>query len=186
MRRSAAFRRLQEKNTMANHLKRGLLVASFAALAAAAANGMTLALAPSMQSPQPVGTLVTFTTAVSDAPGAQLWYRFRVRRQGGEYRLIRDYGPVNTLDWTAATHEGDYDIEVSVRDLDTGGESIAAALFTFQSRVLADQPVVSPTANSLVFLYSAPACPAAARSTMLNRACYDCRRLRHPQSSHHA
>jgi hypothetical protein len=107
--------------------------------------------------------VVTFSAAVTDASSSNLWYRFRVRKQGGAYQIIRDYGPVNALDWTAAKHEGAYEIEVSARDLDSGDASTASALFQFQSLVTGGQPVVSPTTNSLVFLYSAPGCAAGSR-----------------------
>src|ERR1039457_6198689 len=51
-------------------------------------------------------------------------------------------------------------MEVSARDVDTGDESTTSSVLEFQSLVTADQPVVTPTVNSLVFLYSAPACDA--------------------------
>ena len=149
---------------MTDVFKFKLLAIGFAALAASAANGMTVVLTPSASSPAPVGTVVKFSAAVPDAPSPNLWYRFRVRRPGEEYQIIRDYGAANALDWTAATHEGVYEMEVSARDLDTGDESSISSLFQFLSLVPASgQPVVSPTANSLVFLYSAPACAGGAR-----------------------
>jgi len=143
--------------------KRKLLAIGFVAVAVAAANGMTVMLTPSLSSPVQVGTVVTFGAAVPDAPSTNVWYRFRVRLQGESYRIIRDYSPVNALDWTAAKHEGTYEIEVSARDVDTGDQSTALLSFQFQSLITAGQPVVSATANSLVFLYSAPACPEGER-----------------------
>jgi arylsulfate sulfotransferase len=140
-----------------------MVAVGLATISAIAANGMTVALTPSVPSPAPVGAMVTFSASVDGAPGASIWYRFRVRRQGGEYQVIRDYGPVSGLAWTAARHEGSYEIEVSARALDTGDESTASSLFQFQPVVTAGQPVVSPTANSLVFLYSAPACDGQSR-----------------------
>jgi hypothetical protein len=127
------------------------------------ASGMTVALTPSVPSPVPVGTWVSFAADVPEASGAKLWYRFRVRRQGDDYQIVRDYGPVDSLDWTAAKHEGVYEIEASARNLDTNEESTISLLFEFQSLVKAGQPVVTPTGNSLVFLYSAPACDAGSR-----------------------
>jgi len=132
-------------------------------LSAVAAYGMTAALAPSVSSPVPVGTQVTFSATVPDAPSPNLWYRFRVRGQRGGYQVIRDYGPGNTLVWTASDHEGAYEIEVSARDLDTGDESTTSSLFEFQPVVTGADPVVSPTPNSLVFLFSAPACRGGSR-----------------------
>jgi len=140
------------------------LASGLALLAATGANGMTVMVSPSVPSPTPVATLVTFTASVPDAPAAaNLWYRFRVRKEGGVYQLIRDYGPVNALDWTAVDHDGSYEVEVSARDLNSGEQAAGSLPFQFQSRVGVGQPVVSPTANSLVFLYSAPACDAGSR-----------------------
>jgi arylsulfate sulfotransferase len=77
-----------------------------------------------------------------------------------DYSIIRDYGPVNTLDWTIGEHEGDYDVEVSARDNDTGATVASVAKFQFTPRVTGGAPAITPTANPLVFLYSAPSCPA--------------------------
>lgn len=145
---------------MSDLLRWNLLAAGLALFSATGANGMTVTLTPSVPSPVPVGTPVTFTAAASDIPGANLWYRFRVHRLSEGYQMIRDYGPVNALEWTAAIHEGIYEMEVSARDVDTGDESTTSSVLEFQSLVTADQPVVTPTVNSLVFLYSAPACDA--------------------------
>jgi arylsulfate sulfotransferase len=148
---------------MSTLLRLSILAGGFAALAAAQAETISVTVTPSAISPMPVGTMVTFSAAVSGANGNNLWYRFRVRRQGREYRIIRDYGPANTLDWTASDREGLYEMEVSARDLDSGSEASATALFQFESRVMRGTPVISPTANSLVFLYSAPPCAAGSR-----------------------
>jgi hypothetical protein len=148
---------------MSDDVRRSLFAIAFAAVAVVAANGMTVDLALSTSAPVPVGSLVTITASVPDASGSSLWYRFRVRRQGDEYQMIRDYGPVNSLEWTASKHEGTYEMEVSARDLNSGAESRATTTLEFQSRVSGAQPVVSPTTNSLVFLYSAPGCAAGSR-----------------------
>jgi len=140
-----------------------LFAAGFALMSAASAGAMTVTLSTSITSPAPVATMVTFSPQVAGGAGTNLWYRFRVRRHGGEYQMVRDYGPVQTLEWTAAKREGVYEVEVSVRDLDAGDESSGQSLFQFQSRVTNSQPVVSPTNNSLVFLYSAPGCAAGSR-----------------------
>src|SRR5262245_38538338 len=107
--------------------------------------------------PSAVGTMVAWSARVDEAPSSDLWYRFRVREAGGEFRTIRDYGPLSTLDWTALD-EGDYEVELSVKQ--PGGPEIGTAVsaLRMQSRALAGQLVVSPTSNPLVFLLSAPAC----------------------------
>jgi len=96
-----------------------------------------------------------------------LWYRFRsagqtpnARRTASTiYQTIVDYGPNNSLDWTEMDHEGTYAIEASVEDTTSGETATALVPFTFTARVTASgTPVISSTANPLVFLYSAPGC----------------------------
>jgi arylsulfate sulfotransferase len=135
----------------------GLLwVAATANLAAA----MSVSLNPSIPSPSPVGTIMTWSAAVPDAGSATVWYRFRSRLKGADFRMVRDYGPANTLDWTASEHEGVYEIEVSAINKGTGESALTAALFEMTSRISNNSPVISPTANPMVFLYSAPPCAA--------------------------
>ncbi len=80
-----------------------------------------------------------------------------------DYRTVVDYGPKSTLDWTTIEREGPYEIEASVKDLATGEVARQAIPFVFK-RLVGDQgQVVTPTANPLVFIYSAPPCPRGAR-----------------------
>ncbi len=118
----------------------------------------------------PLGAPVTFTATASDAssgpdqPSPNLWYRFRVRKLGGEYQLVRDYSPVQTLQWAPTKNEGMYEVEVSVRNPDDGSsQSSTTAVVQFQSLVTDGKPIISPTANSLVFIYSAPPCARGSR-----------------------
>ena len=129
----------------------------FASAIPSPAQSLTVSVTPSIPSPAPLGTIVTWTAASSGS--ANVWYRFRVRRAGSDYRVIRDYSPANTLDWTASEHEGIYDIEVTAQDQGTGQTGAGTAAFQMNSRVTGTSPVITPTANPLVFLYSAPPCP---------------------------
>ncbi|HET8548481.1 MAG TPA: aryl-sulfate sulfotransferase [Bryobacteraceae bacterium] len=125
---------------------------------------LSVTLAPSLPSPAPVGTMITWEPRVSGAAaGSRLWYRYRERSPGRDFRVIRDYGPLAVLNWTAVEHEGHYTVELSVRNLDTGEIADTAAPYRFQSRVAAGQPVVSEASHPLVSLYSAPACAAGDR-----------------------
>ncbi len=112
-----------------------------------------------------VGTPVTFAVEPSDSEGEQLnlRYRFRVRAQGGNFQVIRDYGPLTTLDWTASKREGLYEMEVSLRNVETGEESSATLVVDFRTALVDGSAIVSPTVNSLVFLYSAPRCASGGR-----------------------
>jgi arylsulfate sulfotransferase len=127
---------------------------------------MTVTLTPSLTSPSPVGTVVTWTAAAQGPPPGTLWYRFRAGRAGGELRVVRDYGPLAALDWTAIDDEGAYQVEVSVRSLASGESAATTADYQLTSRVVDGQPVISTTANPLVFLYSAPACAAGSQITV--------------------
>ncbi len=108
-------------------------------------------------SPLSVGMPVHLSASATGGVGT-VWYRFRARRTGEEYSIIRDFSPLSTLDWAAVDSEGTYQIEVAARNLDSGATSVATSLLQVQSLVAGGSPTVTPTANSLVFLYSAPPC----------------------------
>ena len=131
-----------------------LLLASWTRLSAQ----MSVSVSPSVQSPAPHGTLVTWTATVSEANPGTLRYRFRTRRVGDDFHTVVDYGPKSSLDWSVIDHEGTYEIEVSVKNNDTGDRASASAMFVLTRLVTSRDPVVTPTAHPLVFIYSAPAC----------------------------
>ena len=124
---------------------------------------MSVALDASLPSPAPVGAVVTWSASVPDASPGTLAYRFSARPAGGEMQVVRDFGPLNTLDWTASEREGLYEVEVSVQNRDTGELATASQVYEFTSRLSDATPVISATAHPLVFLYSAPECPAGSR-----------------------
>ena len=124
---------------------------------------MSVGLTSSMPSPAPVGQIVTWTAGVSGADSGTLWYRFRTRAPGKQFRVVKDYGPTTTLDWTAIQQEGFHEIEVTVRNLQTGETAAASDSFELQPIVTGDQPVITPTSHPLVFLYSAPPCATGSR-----------------------
>jgi arylsulfate sulfotransferase len=123
------------------------------------AAAMSVSLTPSIVSPAPVGTIVTWTPTVSGVGSATLWYRYRARPAGGTFHMVRDFGPDYLLDWTASDHEGTYEIELTARNLNTGDSAATTAQYVMTSRVGGNTPVISPTANPFVFQYSAPPCP---------------------------
>jgi arylsulfate sulfotransferase len=132
---------------------------------------MTVSVSTSVSSPAPLGTLVRFSATANGATSGDLRYRFRVRGSGfgagrrrvdEPYRMIVDYGPSATLDWTTIAREGAVEMEVSVRNVSTGDTASEETTFVF-SPAASDEPVVSPTAHPLVFVYSAPPCPDRGR-----------------------
>ncbi len=126
----------------------------------------TVTLDPSDDSPL-VGERVTWT-ATAAGVGATPVYQFLAAPHGGAARVVRDFSPTNTFAWTPM-QEGSYDIEVVVKDGYPATETTSAvAVEGVASRVAGSQAVVSPTANPLVALYSAP--PTAAASVFVQFA----------------
>src|ERR1700730_8794967 len=140
------------------------LFAGFAGLASAAlcSAAVTVTLTPSLPSPSPVGTMITWDASASHASSGTMWYRFRVRELGGNYKIIRDYGPLASLDWTATEYEGLFEMEVSARNRKTDQSAATSIVYQFQSQVSVRDAVVNPTGHPLVFLYSA-VCPDGSR-----------------------
>jgi arylsulfate sulfotransferase len=128
---------------------------------------MSVSVTPSIPSPAPVATLVTFTAAVSGAASGTIWYRFRYHGYDQDSQLIQDFGPTNTLVWTASKHEGPYEIDVDAENLTTGEVETASSYFTLQSVVTGSDPVLSATSHPMVFLYSAPACKPGSRMQVI-------------------
>jgi arylsulfate sulfotransferase len=140
---------------------RGVLVCACAVVSAGfTASAMSVRLTASPDSPVTVGTVIHLSAAPADGTSGTIWYRYRARELGGAFQVIRDYGPLTDLDWTAADHEGTFEIEVATRSLDTGDIGVTSAVYSVQPLVTGGQALVTPTQNPLVFLYSAPACPA--------------------------
>ena len=132
-------------------------IAAAVAVAAPAEAAITVALEANPPTAAPVGTIVRWTGQVFGGSD-DVWYRFRVRERGGVFRMIRDFGPANTLDWTSL-REGTSDFELTVRD--RGRQEVVTMVlpYRFASRV-AVEPVVSPTSHPLVFLFSSIGCQA--------------------------
>ncbi len=127
-------------------------------------------LVPNLPSGQQVGVTVTWS-ALATGVNTPL-YRFSVAPAGGSYRILQDFSPSNTFTWTPM-QEGSYNVEVTVEDGYTSTSSIDdVAPFMVTSRVTGTTAVVSPTANPLVALYSAPPC-SAGQTVVMFRAVSD-------------
>jgi arylsulfate sulfotransferase len=129
---------------------------------------MSVVLTPSQPSPVPLGTVITWTASVSgqnisgqNTSGQNIGtpvYRFRGRPAGGTFHTIVDYGPNASLSWTTIQQEGTYEIEASAMSADGTQTGAASALMVMTSLVNDGGPVITSTANPLVYIYSAPAC----------------------------
>ena len=135
-----------------------ILAAAAAGASAPLEAQMAVSLASSPPGPTTVGTIVRWTAEVSGGASANLWYRFRLREPDGAFRMIRDFGPVATLDWTSID-EGTHELEVAVRD--RSGQEIQTSVSTIDvvSRVVG-RPAVFATEQPLVYLFSSPGCDA--------------------------
>jgi arylsulfate sulfotransferase len=115
---------------------------------------------PSLSSPQPVGTTITWTVAAKDTNPGPLTYRFSVGYRGQTSHVVRDFALPNSFQWTPYLTEGIYTIEVIARDLASGETATSSVNFTVNSRVVGGQAAVTAMPNPLVALFSAPPCPA--------------------------
>ena len=106
-----------------------LVAAAVIALAPQFCFGISISLQPSVPSPAPLGTWTTWVAETADSGDTTLWYRFRTRALDEEFRVVRDYSPVNSLVWTAIEHEGIYEVEVSVRSLTSGEVATTSAIY---------------------------------------------------------
>jgi arylsulfate sulfotransferase len=120
----------------------------------------TVQLSPSVTSPQPVGTLVTWTATASDTDPGILMYSFSNGLQG-QLALVRDYGYLSNFPAYPALQEGTYQVQVTVRNNSTGQTASATQNFVATAIATTAAPVViSSTANPLVALFSATGCSA--------------------------
>lgn len=122
----------------------------------------TVTLASSLTSPQPVGTLITWTATASDGDPGTLMYTFSSGAQGGSLALVRDFGYLDSFPWNPPLQEGSYEVQVIVRNNSTGKTATASQPFVVTAIANGTNPVViSATANPLVELFSAAPCSAS-------------------------
>jgi hypothetical protein len=145
----------------------------FVALAAFGASSLhatvsITSFAPSVSSPQPLGTRVTWTPTATDSNSGPLTFQYSVSYGNGASSIVRDYYP-GTLaagSWTGPAFvwqeitEGAYRVQVIAKDFQSGETATASAVFTLQPVSTGGSFVVSPTSNPLVALASAPPCPS--------------------------
>src|SRR5215467_14048101 len=81
---------------------------------------ITMELVPSSPSPATLGTVVTWTVNAKDTMAGTLLYRFKAGPANGIVRVVRDFSASSGFDWTTTDSEGDYIIEVEVKNNVTG------------------------------------------------------------------
>jgi hypothetical protein len=130
-----------------------------------AARAASVILTPSVSSPQMLGTPVTWTAAVMNAPAGHTYgYQFAVT-YNGQTQILSDFSTTPTFTWVPHTVEGVYQFAVVVRDTTTSPYVLFAPVsvnFTLQPWVTTPLATgtVNPTTHPLVALFSGPPCAA--------------------------
>ncbi len=100
-------------------------------------------------------------TAESSGHGSSPVYQFSVGPQGAPLQVVQDFSSSNSFIWNPM-QQGTYEIQVVVKNGYRKSKSeTAGATYTAQTRVVGNSAVVSPMANPLVALFSAPPSPGA-------------------------
>src|SRR5271170_6173138 len=138
--------------------KPGLALLAFVVMAGLLSEGQaqtpSVTLKPSVVSPQMLGTAVTWTAAVQNAPSGHTYgYQFTVTFNG-QAQMVQDFSPTATFTWVPHTVEGEYQVSVIVRDTTTAPYVLFApvsANFTLLPWVTAPlAQAVNPTSHPLV------------------------------------
>ena len=119
----------------------------------------TISLTPSTPSPQFVGQQVVWTTTAANCGDAPVYqYKVAFTSEGPKFQMVRDFSLANTLAW-GPLQEGSYSVMVTVKSsFDAQDLTSAVVSDEIDTLVTGGKAVVTPTANPLVALYSAPPC----------------------------
>jgi arylsulfate sulfotransferase len=146
------------------------LVVSFGVCASAFATVSIGTFTPSHVPPEPIGKTIIWATTATDTNTGPLTFQFNIRTPGStEFKLVKDFnvGSLASGTWTAQPFiwvptgvEGSYQIQVVAKDFTSGETDTRTVSFKINAVVTGSSPVIVRTANPLVVLFSAPACPA--------------------------
>lgn len=114
-------------------------------------------------SPQPVGTVIGLTARVDGGEKGSLAFRFDASENGGPFVLLSDYSREATFAWAPGLYEHESKVRVTVLNQETKETSAADLDFRMTPRKMDADGTVTPTANPLVALFSAPACAAGGK-----------------------
>jgi len=127
---------------------------------------------PSPTAPQVIGTTIQWVVTATDSNVGPLTFQFDVAAPGGQMAMHKDFNvgtyasgtwTAQTFIWTPTGIEGAYQIKVVAKDFVSGETATTTVSFLVKPLVTGKQPVVAKTANPLVALFSAPACPAGSQ-----------------------
>ena len=133
-----------------------LIVATASPLMAA----LSVSLASSVGSPQPLGTSVQWTATVSGDPDPNPVYEYQFTGQpvGFAPQVRRGYGHSKTFTLTPNAYETTFAVGVTVKNVHAGTNASNTANFQFTSRLVSGHAAVYPTNHPLVAFFAAQAC----------------------------
>jgi len=125
---------------------------------------------PTHKSPQPIGKTITWTATATDSGAGPVTFQFNILApNGGPFALVKDFN-VGTLSggawtsqpfvWVPTGIEGPYQIQVVIKDFQSGETTSKTVPFTVSPVVSGSGPVIVKTDNPLVVLFSVPSCAA--------------------------
>ncbi len=123
---------------------------------------------PSLPSPQPVGTPITFNVTATDSNAGPLTFQFSTAFGNGSFGVVRNFNVgtssagvwnAQPFSWANISSEGAYTIQIVAKDFATGETAKQTVPFTLTSLVSGGTITVVPTQNALVALAAVPACP---------------------------
>ncbi len=106
-----------------------------------------IVLSSNLPSPQPVGTLVTFTATVAGGPvGTKYDYQFSVGSPGKQFEIRLDFGPKSKFAWAQNDSEGTFTIRAVVRNRSATPSAVYGPV-TVDYVVAARVPLNGPSAG---------------------------------------
>jgi hypothetical protein len=129
-----------------------------------------VSMAPSLPSPQTIGSIITWTVTATDSNPDRLTFQFNVTPPNGLSAVMTKDFNVGTssggvwsaqpFEWALTGVEGTYQVQVVAKDFTSGETASQTVGFNVTSPVTGKTPVVQATPNPLVALFSAPSCPS--------------------------
>jgi arylsulfate sulfotransferase len=128
-----------------------------------------VSMTPNLSAPQPIGTPIVWTVTATDTHSGALTFQFNVATPGKALAMVRDFnvGTLASGEWTSqpfawapTSVEGTYQVQVLVKNFNSGESVSHTAYFQVTPLVTGSLPVVVSSANPLVAFFSAPSCAA--------------------------
>jgi arylsulfate sulfotransferase len=145
-----------------------LILSALASSGVAASLGLHLH--TTLPSPQPVGASIGLTPRLENISKGMLVFRYSVSVNGGPFRIIRDFSQQRDFTWGPELYEHAATIRVTARNNESKETAEDEMRFQILSRIKGNAPVITPSANPLIALFSAPPCAAGTSFRVAFRA----------------